>query len=200
LGGVGHCGGLFWDGRAEGWGANYPAQPGPLGDGQVTDTVIRNDLPADKQVAYEKYLGPLVDQALNPFQKGVEQNAGEKKVCQQVKTAKYKELYEQAFGEEIDCKTKPKDNPAYHRSFQLIVLAIAAYEASDEVSPFNSRRDIALKNDGDVPPKFPLDGLTDEENLGHDLFYGETSDLGDFCQMTYHPACLCRPSSVLRQQ
>jgi len=175
LGGVGHCGGLFWDGRAEGWGANYPAQLGPLGNGQVTDTVILNDLPADKQGAYKKYLGPLVDQALNPFQKGIEQNAGEKKVCQQVKTAEYKELYYKAFGEEIDCKTTPKDNPAYHRSFQLIVLATAAFEASNEFNPFNSRRDMALENDADGA--FPLDDLTDEENLGHDLFYGETSDL-----------------------
>ncbi len=148
LGGTsGHCGGLFNDGRAEGWGALYPTQQLPLGDGLVTDTVTEDDLPVDKRADYKQYLGPLADQAINPFQKGPEQNAGEKHVCQQVKTAKYKGLYQEVFGEKIDCRTEPADNPPYHTSFKRIVVAIAAYEKSAEVNSFTSRRDVALRKE-----------------------------------------------------
>ncbi|MCB1845853.1 MAG: hypothetical protein KDI04_00325 [Halieaceae bacterium] len=146
----GHCGGLFWDGRAEGWGLLAsddtidPPVLGPLGDGVVSETVTKYDLPDAVAEAYMAFLGPLADQALNPAQKGVEQNAGEKKVCQRVKTAPYKALYKEAFGENIDCGSKPKDNPAYHVAFKRIAVAIAAFEKSDEVSPFSSPRDTAL--------------------------------------------------------
>ena len=154
-----------------------------------------DDLPEVVWEQYTQFLGPLADQALNPAQKGIEQNAGEKKICQQVKTAKYKALYEQAFGEPIDCRSS-----AYNTSFKRIAVAVAAYEASDEVSPFNSKRDIALYKelaclngqafegyefDRDYCAleesvnwgRFPLAGLTDQENQGHDLFYAVTSDL-----------------------
>jgi cytochrome c peroxidase len=42
---------------------------------------------------------------------------------------------------------------------------------SDEVNSFSSKRDKALASDADG--QFPLDGFTDQENLGHDLFYGK---------------------------
>jgi cytochrome c peroxidase len=204
------CGGLFWDGRAEGWGAlaaDDPTVLGPTGDGAVSETVKAEDLPAAKRAEYKQYLGPLADQALNPAQKGIEQNAGEKKVCQMVKTAEYKDLYKQVFGERINCGDKPEDNPPYHRSFKLINLAVAAYEASTEVSPFNSPRDIALykefaclhaagdatyaeyaeyydalfcnsgKEGGVAWGEFPLKDLSSEVNWGHDIFYGVSSDL-----------------------
>jgi cytochrome c peroxidase len=139
-----HCGGLFWDGRAEGWGLLAadplldPSVTGPIGE-NVSESVMLADLPLAVQGVYTQFLGPLADQALNPAQKGIEQNAGEKKVCQRVKTAPYKALYEQAFGEPIDCRKS-----AYSTSFKRIAVAIAAYEKSEEVSPFSSPRDTAL--------------------------------------------------------
>jgi cytochrome c peroxidase len=93
------------------------------------------------------------------------------------------------------------------------MLAVAAYQGSEDVNSFSSKRDHALRAElacacqddggeaypgGEVcsvvmanyepsvcteadylnsPGEFPLVGLTDEENLGHDLFYGKTSDL-----------------------
>jgi cytochrome c peroxidase len=120
--------------------------------------IIRNDFVPD--------LGPLADQALNPFPKGVEQNAGEKKVCQQVKTAKYKDLYDEAYGEPIDCRP-----PAVHTSFKRIAVALAAWQKSTDLNRFDSKRDRALKAEADG--KFPLGGFTDQENRGHDLFYGK---------------------------
>ncbi|MCB1729331.1 MAG: hypothetical protein KDI21_02525 [Halieaceae bacterium] len=141
-----HCGGLFWDGRAEGWGLlarDDDNVTGPIGK-NVSETVMLADLPMAVHGVYAQFLGPLADQALNPAQKGIEQNAGEKKVCQRAKTAPYKALYEEAYGEKIDCGAKPKDNPAYSTAFKRIAVAIAAYEKSAEVNPFSSPRDIAL--------------------------------------------------------
>jgi cytochrome c peroxidase len=173
-------GGTFWNGRAEGCGAivgaicpvPLPAQRGA----QISETVTRDDLPESRRNEYAEFLGPLADQALNPFPKGVEQNAGEKKVCQQVKTAKYKELYDEAYGEPIDCR-----DPAVHTSFKRIAVALAAWQRSKDVNRFDSKRDRALADDADH--KFPFDDndggvrFTDQENWGHDLFYGVTSKL-----------------------
>jgi cytochrome c peroxidase len=159
-------GGNFWDGRAEGCGAT--SGPCPQGNGAVSETITLSDLPVSKQAAYQQYLGPTADQALNPFPNDVEQDIREQNVCQRVKTAKYKDLYDQAFGEAIDCSPNPKDDPAYRTSFKRLAVALAAWQASEDVVPFDSKRDEALIQD----PKFPLVGFTDEENFGHDLFYG----------------------------
>ncbi len=165
----GFAGGNFWNGRAEGCGKN-PGGPCPVpnaGDvGAVSDTITPNDIPAAKRAEYEKYLGPTADQALNPFAPGVEQNAGEKKTCQQVKTAKYKKLFDEAFGQPINCQ-----DPGVHGSFKLLALALGAWQESEDVASFSSKRDKALAADGDK--LFPLDGFTAQENLGHDLFYGK---------------------------
>ena len=163
------AGGNFWDGRAEGCGATDG--PCPKGDGAVSETITLSDLPVSKQAAYQEYLGPTADQALNPFPNDVEQNIREKNTCQRVKTAKYQHLYEQAFGEAIDCSPNPKDAPAYQTSFKRLALALAAWQASGDVNSFSSKRDDALLNDDDG--KFPLDGFTDQENFGRDLFYGQ---------------------------
>jgi cytochrome c peroxidase len=50
-------------------------------------------------------------------------------------------------------------------------VALAAWQSSSDVNSFSSRRDKALASDDDR--KFPLAGLTEQENLGHDLFYGK---------------------------
>ena len=172
-GSTGWQGGNFWDGRAEGCGksAAVPNPPCPIGDGGVSETIKWADLPVQFQntgsTGYVRFLGPAADQALNPFPNKVEQNTREKAVCQQVKTAKYKALYQQAFGEAINCNTQ--GNPApYEISYRRIAVAAAAWQASDDLSSFSSRRDLDIRN-GD---HFPLANLKEEENLGHDIFHG----------------------------
>jgi cytochrome c peroxidase len=90
------------------------------------------------------------------------------------------------------------DNPPekqFDISFKRIMLAVGAWQHSKELNSFSSKRDIALRQElaclgggtGDYAEyydptvcaaedssnwgKFPLVGLTDQENLGHDLFY-----------------------------
>jgi cytochrome c peroxidase len=180
-------GGTFWDGRAEGCGATTgPCPVAPTG-GQVSETVRRSDLPLSKLTIYGKFLGPVADQALNPFPNNVEQNIREKNVCQRVKTAKYKDLYQQAYGEAIDCSPNPKANPAYRTSFKRIAVALSAWQSSIDVNSFSSKRDIALADDPDH--KFPLRGFTPEENQGHDLFYGVTSALNPLGKNANCSAC-----------
>jgi cytochrome c peroxidase len=163
-------GGNFWDGRAEGCGATSGPCPAAIPVGPaISETIKLADLPPSKQGA--QYLGPTADQALNPFPNAVEQDIREKNVCQVVKTAKYKGLYEQAYGVPIDCSPNPKANPAYRTSFKRIAVAIAAWQGSPEVNPFSSKRDKAIIAAGSTP-KFPLAGLDEHENRGHDLFYG----------------------------
>jgi cytochrome c peroxidase len=169
-------GGNFWDGRAEGCGATSGAQcPVAVPRGAVSETIRPSDLPLSKQAEYAKRLGPTADQALNPFPNDVEQNIREKNVCQRVKTAKYKDLYRQAYGGNIDCSPNPKEDPAYRTSFKRLAVALAAWQASSDVNSFSSRRDEELTDDPDH--KFPLVGFSNQENLGHDLFYGVTSAL-----------------------
>ena len=88
------------------------------------------------------------------------------------------------------------DETNFDISFKRIILAVGAYEQSSDMNSFSSKRDKALyaeiaclnkegnyteyydakvcdqKNPEDYG-KFPLLGLTDQENLGHDLFYAE---------------------------
>ncbi len=170
-------GGNFWDGRAEGFGVQDlrdgggPSDDDPLGDSNVSLTVTLDDLPPTKRAAYEKYLGPTADQALNPFPNKVEQNIRIKRVCKTVQDASYSYLYTLAFGEPISCR--PAD---FLTSYKRIAVALAAYQASVEVNPFSSKRDKALASDADK--RFPLDGLSPQENLGHDLFYGRARCIG----------------------
>lgn len=182
----GFRGGNFWDGRAEGHGANGDAAP-PIGDGAVSDTVRPQHIPQHIRPElidlYETYLGPTTDQALNPFPNAVEQNVRIKRVCRNVRDADYSYLYTQAYGEAISCKGKETDpNSDVSISYKRIALALGAYQASSEVNSFSSRRDKELKKDG----RFPLDGFTDEENLGHDIFYG-LNDTGRNREVAFDP-------------
>jgi cytochrome c peroxidase len=186
LGPNNHCGGNFWNGRSEGRdpvdhppGALFPDGATKhigdevfyLTDGKpITDSTIQG---------YADYFGPTADQALNPMPNPVEQNIDRQAVCRHVALAKYAELYEQAWGVAIDCSDKPvkisasdvtsPPEKAFDISFKRIMLAACAWQHSKELNSFSSKRDIALRNDADG--KFPLDGFTDQENLGHDLFY-----------------------------
>jgi cytochrome c peroxidase len=164
-------GGNFWDGRAEGYGKLGTL---PVDASTASNTVTLADIPGLLRGHYAQYLGPTADQALNPFPNGVEQNIRIKRVCKNVRDASYSNQYYKAYGEDINCKgdeTVPTSPVSV--SFRRIALALAAYQGSKEVSPFNSKRDWALQTDRDG--KFPLDGFTDQENLGHDLFYGTNS-------------------------
>nr|WP_293182481.1 cytochrome c peroxidase [Nannocystis sp.] len=161
------CGGNFWNGRAEGNAS--PAFPGATA--HVGDEVFDNV--EGLKLVYEKYLGPVTDQALNPFPNKVEQNIEIQQVCKHVASAKYAELFTIAWGgEAIDCSDQlygSKGFKAYEISFERIAMALAAWQDSKEVNSFSSKRDLVLAKDG------TLDGLTDQEKLGHDLFYGRAN-------------------------
>ena len=181
------CGGLFWNGRAEG---TDPLGTWPVGDGAVSESVSLYELqliPEYSAYYYDfldpssdDFLGPLIDQALNPAQRGPEQNAGEKKVCQQVKTATYGAMYEEAFGEEINCQTIPDDNPAYHVAFMRIALAIAAFETSPYVNAFSSFRDLALYRELDCAGDPAFNGYADDQICSHLAALKNPDEYGQF--------------------
>ncbi|MBA3545015.1 MAG: methylamine utilization protein [Nannocystis sp.] len=160
------CGGNFWNGRAEG-------NPTPLFPG-ATDNVgaeVFDNAQALKPV-YERFLGPTADQALNPFPNTAEQNIEERQVCRHVESSKYAKLFTIAWGEPINCKDEPYGGQgfkAFEVNFRRLAVALSAWQDSKEVNSFSAKRDIALATDKDG--KFPLDGLTAQENRGHDLFY-----------------------------
>lgn len=150
-------GGNFWDGRATG------------------EAISPDIIPPGKE-AYLEYLGPTADQALGPFTNNVEQNnLNKESVCLHVQESKYAPLYNKAWGSEIDC------GAGINTSYKRIAVSIAAWQASKDVNSFSSKVDSAIA----AAPKdmfgqfnFPLDGLTDEENEGHDLF---TNGCAAFC-------------------
>jgi len=158
-------GGVFWDGRATGTAVGDEVFDG---DGALT-------------AAYSGFLGPLADQALGPFANHVEQNVpdgntelpGAEAVCNHVADARYAELFELAWGAPPNC-----DGDA-DLEFKRIAVAISAFEHSTEMNSFSSFRDFALANDADG--QFPLDDFTDEENLGHDLFFNTVQNGGAGC-------------------
>jgi cytochrome c peroxidase len=85
-----------------------------------------------------------------------------------------------AWGEPCDCGDNIYPGTAlraYEVNFRRIGLSLAAWQASPEVNSFSSKRDMALQRELDgidvdsTPGQFPLVGLTDRENYGHDLFY-----------------------------
>ncbi|AOY59974.1 cytochrome-c peroxidase [Desulfococcus multivorans] len=193
----GWCGGNFWNSRSEGneWPPQFPEGAAKHLGEEVFYKTDGTPLPDDLQDAYSLYFGPTADQALNPMPNPVEQNIDRKAVCQHVKSAKYAPLYKLVWGVDIDCSDTPvavsapdmdplvntQADPslfpekAFDISFKRIMLAVCAWQASPDLNSFSSRRDIELRNDEDG--LFPLDGFTDEENLGHDLFYGVESAL-----------------------
>jgi cytochrome c peroxidase len=158
-------GGVFWDGRATGK--------------AIGNEVFAGN--ASLTSAYAAFLGPLADQALGPFANAVEQNVprgntqlpGARAVCSHVASAKYSELFRLAWGAAPDCQNAPD------LEFKRIAVAISAFEHSHELNSFSSFRDFALANDADG--KFPLDDFTDEENLGHDLFFNTVANGGAGC-------------------
>ncbi|WP_290577996.1 cytochrome-c peroxidase [Ketobacter sp.] len=195
--GAGYCGGNFWNGRAEG--ADSPVLPGATK--HIGVEVFQGADPGNPIWNYAIYFGGTSDQALNPMPNPVEQNIERQAVCEHVANAKYAELYEIAWGETIDCSEDEvsivgadvSSETKFDISFKRMMLAIGAWQSSADLNSFSSRRDVALRQelacfdaeyaeyyDAAVckhadyltsPGRFPLVGLTDQENLGHDLFY-----------------------------
>ncbi|MGY6215468.1 cytochrome-c peroxidase [Methylolobus aquaticus] len=185
------CGGVFWNGRAEGAGVDGNTEPlykydadeqGRQRGGTATITPDDVFISGTEDPDIKRFLGPVAEQALNPFLNPKEQNTDQKAVCEHVQRARYAELFEIAWGEPISCTEAvvhsytDKNNPAKTvdvtalvRSYKRIGVALAAYQASKEVNQFSSRRDKALRSDPDH--QFPVRDFNDMENWGHDLFY-----------------------------
>ncbi|GAA3541303.1 hypothetical protein GCM10022394_21490 [Zobellella aerophila] len=132
-------GGTFWNGRAEGADPQFPE--GATAHIFLEDVIKANDSQGFK-AAVMKFIGPVADQALNPFPNPVEQNIREKAACQQVNKADYAHLFTDAWGERIKC-----DQNNYSTSFKRIAVALAAYQDSPEVNSFSSKRDNALRDE-----------------------------------------------------
>lgn len=106
---------------------------------------------------------PLADQAMGPFLNPLEQNLySETDACMIVLKAKYADYYQKAFGEFIDCGDY--DDDGHLKAYKNFALAIAAFERSDEVSPFDSKFDYVMAG---------MAEFTIEENRGWELFNGD---------------------------
>jgi cytochrome c peroxidase len=167
----GFCGGNFWDGRSEGGDPPVFAATATVHIGTEVFVMANGSYNAGLEAAYGQYLGPVADQAFNPFLNILEQNETIEGVCNQVAESRYAPLFAVVWEEPIDCVDR------LEISYKRIPVALSAYQASDEVNNFTSRRDICLQRElagidvDDTPGEFPLVCLTDEENYGHDLFY-----------------------------
>jgi cytochrome c peroxidase len=169
----GVCGGNFWNGRAKGNSAGVTGATGIAANAVESLKELRDDLGLEFLVGVEqlawgvKYLGPTADQAhASPFVNPVEQGLPDRlAACEHVQKQKYAALYERVWDGPVTCD----NDVAVNISFARFAVALAAYQHSNEVNAFDSKRDRALANDADG--KFPLDDFTDEENEGHDLFY-----------------------------
>ena len=78
---------------------------------------------------------PAADQAVGPFLVDPEQNVPSKQaVCEVIAASKYSDLFEEVWGlGSLDCSDTGVD-----AMFDRVGLSIAAYEASHEVSPYDS--------------------------------------------------------------
>lgn len=131
---------------------------GNLWDGRATGEVFGN---------------PSADQALGPFNSPAEQNIDLREVCRRIAGSGYAALFEQVWGTgALDCS-----EAGHLETARKVALSIAAYEASPEVSAFNSKFDaywsacLAAGNspeacglgEGDKAVLDPLRILTDQE-------------------------------------
>lgn len=106
---------------------------------------------------------PLADQAMGPFLNPVEQNLpSEEAACMIVSRAKYAQLYQDVFGTPLDCTTYDADGHLV--AYKNFAHAVAAFERSEEVSPFNSKFDYVMAG---------MAEFTVEEAWGWELFNGD---------------------------
>jgi cytochrome c peroxidase len=171
----GLCDGNFWNQRAEGNSLPLFAATPHVGSEVALDRIAGDGSYKAALLAYVTlYEGPIADQAYNPFLNPVEQgNPDVQAVCLQIKSSQYADLFELVWGEPIDCSTEDYYVGAAFSAAEInhrrAAMSLAAWQMSIQVNSFSSPRDIALANDLDG--LFPLDDFTDQENLGHDLFY-----------------------------
>ncbi len=132
---------------------------------------------------------PAADQALGPFLVDPEQNMPSKQaVCEVVAASRYAYLFEEVWGPgSLDCSEAGVD-----AMYDRVGLSIAAYEASYEVSPFNSVYDdywracLDAGNDPEACGKAegnklvldPLNILTDQEFDG-------LIEFGEYCSVCH---------------
>jgi cytochrome c peroxidase len=104
---------------------------------------------------------PSAEQALGPFLNPLEMNNPSKEsVLKQIAKSSYAKMWKSVWGEPIRYSTPTEIDDNYDR----VGYAIAAYEASGEVSQFSSKFDYYLK--GKVQ-------LTKDEDAGRRLFNGK---------------------------
>ncbi|WOX05535.1 cytochrome-c peroxidase [Microbulbifer pacificus] len=150
---------------------------------------------------YKKYISAISDQAFNPIPNTAEQDMSPYLVCQTVANSAYAWIYKKAWGVDLNCNTDiaTGDETFVDISFKRLMFAVGAYQHSPDINSFSSKRDLALRaelacidstykdykdsavckmvkavqktNPDKQYGKFPLVLFTEQENLGHDLFY-----------------------------
>ncbi len=106
---------------------------------------------------------PLADQAMGPYLNPVEQNLpSEEAACMIVAESDYAGLYEEVFGP-LDCSDYDED--LHLKAYKNFAVAVAAFERSEEVSPFNSKFDYVMAGEPGVE-------FSPQEELGWELFNG----------------------------
>ena len=119
---------------------------------------------------------PLADQAMGPFLNPVEQNlSSEQEACMIVAASKYASLYEEVWGEPIDCDNYDVDGHLV--AYKNFALSIAAFEDSPEVNPYTSKFDYVQAGEA---------VFTEQEQLGWELFQADGKGMCALC----HPAPL----------
>jgi cytochrome c peroxidase len=99
----------------------------------------------------------LTEQAKGPFLNPLEMaNPDEKSVVEKVRKSEYADLFRKVFG------VASFDDP--NKAYDMVAEAIAAYEKSSELNPFNSKYDLYLA--GKV-------AMTEQERRGLELFEDE---------------------------
>ncbi|WP_295802052.1 cytochrome-c peroxidase [uncultured Microbulbifer sp.] len=159
------------------------------------------DIESPRVLRYKKYISSISDQAINPIPNVAEQDMSRFDVCQTVASSSYAFLFKKAWGVDLDCDTNiaTGGDTFVDITFKRLMFSVGAYQHSKDINSFSSKRDLALRaelacidntlkdykdpavckmvrnlqksNPDKEFGKFPLVLFTDEENLGHDLFY-----------------------------
>jgi cytochrome c peroxidase len=117
----------------------------------------------DGRATGAKLGNPAADQALGPFLNPVEMNNTDKRsVLQQIATSRYARLWFEVWGSPI----RLNDAAAVERDYDRIGLAIAAFEASNEVNAFTSKFDYVEQGKA---------RFTQQEAWGKELFEGKAN-------------------------
>jgi cytochrome c peroxidase len=126
----------------------------------------------DGRATGERLGNPAAEQALGPFLNPVEHNVPDMvTVLQKIGKAKYAWMWEEVWGEPMDCSTPEMVALNYDR----VGLAIAAFEGSAEVNQFTSKFDYYLKG---------MVELTPEEAWGLSLFNDEEKGKCSLCHIS----------------